>query len=143
MMERVRRECIGNAEDRLDEMEGLIDEVRNGAARNPRYIAEVRRLAHSLKGMGGTFGYPLISVVSHRLEDFLEDAPILDISLVDDTQIFLDRMRDVIDGALDPDDVNTADIVRALPAKRAAFELRSVKVLDIEVMTIMANTKLH
>ena len=47
-------------------------------------------------------------------------------------------MRDVVDGVLDPDDGKTAVIVRALPAKHYAFDVKSVRILDIEVMTIMA-----
>jgi len=138
MMERLRQEFLETADDRLGEMEGLVQDVRKDGAGDAAQIDNFRRVAHSLKGMGGTFGYPLISVISHRLEDFLEDAAVLDETLIDDTQIFLDRMRDVIDGVLDPDDATTADIVRALPAKRSAFDLESAKVLDIEVMTVMA-----
>ena len=137
MMARLRREFLETAGDRLDEMEGLVDAVRRGMAGDSSRLSDLRRLAHSLKGMGGTFGYPLISVISHRLEDFLEDAAVFEASLVNDSQIFLDRMRDVIDGVLDPDDARTAEIVRALPAKRATFDLENVKVLDIEVMTVM------
>ena len=137
MMERLRLEFLETGADRLDEMEQLVGEVRKGATGTAEHLDDFRRLAHSLKGMGGTFGYPLISVISHRLEDFLEDTPVFTPSLVDDTQVFLDRMRDVIEGVLDPDDDTTAEIVRALPAKRSPFDLDSVKVLDIEVMTVM------
>jgi len=137
MMARLRLEFQETADDRLGEMEELLNAARKGAADDPDNMDSFRRLAHSLKGMGGTFGYPLISVISHRLEDFLEDAEILEAALIDDTQIFLDRMRDVMDGVFEPDDPKTSEIVRALPAKRSAFDISSAKVLDIEVMTVM------
>jgi len=137
MMARLRQEFLETADDRLESMEGLVDAVRKGEAEDVSRIEDIRRMAHSLKGMGGTFGFPLVSVISHRLEDFLAEAPVLDTSLVDDTQVFLDRMRDVVEGVLDPDDKKTAEIVRALPAKRVSFDVKDVRVLDIEVMTIM------
>jgi len=137
MMARLRQEFLETAGDRLESMDDLVDAVRKGEKDDPSRIEDVRRMAHSLKGMGGTFGFPLVSVISHRLEDFLAEAPVLDTSLVDDTQIFLDRMRDVVEGVLDPDDKKTAEIVRALPAKRVSFDVKDVRVLDIEVMTIM------
>jgi len=137
MMARLRREFLDTADDRLGTLDELVDEVRQGKEDSPERMSEFRRIAHSLKGMGGTFGYPLVSVIAHRLEDFIESEADLHDDVLADVQIFLDRMRDVIDGVLGADDPNTAEIVRALPVKRAGFDAEAIEVLEIEVMTVM------
>ena len=137
MMARLRREFLDTAEDRLATLDELVDEVRHSKPDNPERMSEFRRIAHSLKGMGGTFGYPLVSVIAHRLEDYIEAEADLHEPILADVQTFLDRMRDVVDGVFAPDDKRTAEIVRELPAKRAGFDVDSVQVLDVEVMTVM------
>ena len=137
MMARLRREFLDTADDRLGTLDDLVDEVRQKKEDSPERMSEFRRIAHSLKGMGGTFGYPLVSVIAHRLEDFIESEADLHDEILADVQIFLDRMRDVIDGVLGADDPNTSEIVRALPVKRAGFDAEAIEVLEIEVMTVM------
>jgi CheY-like chemotaxis protein/HPt (histidine-containing phosphotransfer) domain-containing protein len=137
MMARMRREFLDTADDRIGTLEELIAEVRENKPESPERMSEFRRIAHSLKGMGGTFGYPLVSVISHRLEDYIETEEDLHEAIIEDVQKFLDRMRDVIEGQLGADDPKTAEIVRALPVKSAGFDVDNIQVLDIEVMTVM------
>ena len=72
MMARMRREFLDTADDRLGTLDELVSEVRENRPESPGRMSEFRRIAHSLKGMGGTFGYPLVSVIAHRLEDYIE-----------------------------------------------------------------------
>ncbi len=137
MIARLRREFLDTAEDRLASMDEIVDGVRRGGIGSGDELPDIRRMAHSLKGMGGTFGYPLVSVIAHRLEDYLADSTSLANNIVGDVQTFLDRMRDVVDGVLGADDPRTAEIVRELPAKRADFDMEGIHPLDIEVMTVM------
>ena len=137
MMAQLRRDFLDTADDRISTLDGLVDEVRQKQPASPGRMSEFRRIAHSLKGMGGTFGFPLVSVIAHRLEDFIEDDKDLHDDILLGVQKYLDRMRDSLDGTLGADDPNTAEIVRALPAKRGGFDVDSVQVLDIEIMTVM------
>ncbi len=137
MMARLRREFLDTAEDRLASMDEIVDGVRRGGSGSGDELPDIRRMAHSLKGMGGTFGYPLVSVIAHRLEDYLADSTSLANNITGDVQTFLDRMRDVVDGVLGADDPRTAEIVRELPAKRGDFDMEGIHPLDIEVMTVM------
>jgi len=137
MMARLRREFLDTADDRLNTLDELVDEVRQSKPDSPERMSEFRRIAHSLKGMGGTFGYPLVSVIAHRLEDYIESEQDIRLPIVEDVQVFLDRMRDVVEGTLGADDPNTAEIVRALPIKSDGFDVEGVKALSVEVMTIM------
>ena len=137
MMARLRREFLDTADDRLGTLDSLVAEVRDNKPDNPERMSEFRRIAHSLKGMGGTFGYPLVSVIAHRLEDYIETESDIHSDIVDDVQNYLDRMRDVLDGVFQPDDPKTAEIVRALPAKKSGFDVNSVQAMDVEVMTVM------
>jgi HPt (histidine-containing phosphotransfer) domain-containing protein len=138
MMARLRREFLDTADDRLGTLDQLVDEVRQGNPESAERMSEFLRIAHSLKGMGGTFGYPLVSVIAHRLEDYIENESNLHPPILDDVQTFLDRMRDVVDGVFGADDPKTSEIVRSLPMRSHGFDVDSVQSLDVEVMTVMA-----
>jgi CheY-like chemotaxis protein len=137
MMARMRREFLDTADDRIGTLEELVSEVRDNKPASPERMSEFCRIAHSIKGMGGTFGYPLVSVIAHRLEDYIETENDLHEAIIDDVQTYLDRMRDVIEGQLGADDPRTAEIVRALPAKQTGFDVDNIQVLEVEVMMVM------
>jgi HPt (histidine-containing phosphotransfer) domain-containing protein len=123
MMSKLRSEFLDTAADRLATMDTMLDTVRKTGRHSEDEFAEFRRAAHSLKGMGGTFGFPLVSVISHRLEDFLAQSSEL--------------TADLVDGVYGGDDPRTAEIVRALPVRSGEFEVDPDQKLDIEVMTVM------
>ena len=67
---RLRDEFLDYAGDALDELDALIDASRapdNAAAQT---INAIRRGGHNLKGMGGSFGFPLITQLAHCMEDY-------------------------------------------------------------------------
>ncbi|MFT6583592.1 MAG: hypothetical protein ACJAU6_004047 [Alphaproteobacteria bacterium] len=50
-------------------------------------LAEIKGVAHEMKGMGGTFGYPLVTRVGRTLEHYLIEAEVAgdaDLSIVQD-----------------------------------------------------------
>jgi len=66
----LRREFMIEARDRLDDARGVLEGIYNGAMDRTSAVNVIRRNIHSLKGMGKSFGFPTISLVSHRLEGF-------------------------------------------------------------------------
>ncbi|NWH07182.1 MAG: hypothetical protein HXY22_00770 [Alphaproteobacteria bacterium] len=65
------------AEDYPDWVQSHLDQLRVLHARcvdtreqRSRFYAEIRDIAHNMKGQGGTFGYPLISMCATSLYDF-------------------------------------------------------------------------
>ena len=65
---------FGNALARIrsayvETLPGLIVELRNALATDPVDAAEARRVAHNLRGSGGSYGYPEISKAGAAAED--------------------------------------------------------------------------
>ncbi len=69
----LRESFAGRLQERLCEIEEVWQEVRRAgwAGEAPRRL---HRLAHSLAGAGGTFGFPAVTVAARRLEKTLQPA---------------------------------------------------------------------
>jgi HPt (histidine-containing phosphotransfer) domain-containing protein len=64
---------------------------------------ELYRLAHDMKGQGGTVGYPLISAIGASLCRFLEGRPTLDRAALAVARRHVDALRTVIASRLSGD----------------------------------------
>lgn len=133
MLADLSQQYLETAAEKLDRLEVLID-GRDSAVKAP--MDETYRLVHNLKGSAGSFGYPLVSVIAHRLEDYITDIGEPTTRERGEMLVFVDRMRDVLDGTLDADDADTALIVRRLPV-RYAFEVDDVTESEVEVLLVM------
>ena len=114
---RLKGEFITDTVDRLDQVERAIENWRTGAVDDMAVLAEVRREAHSIKGMGGTFGFPVVSSIAHRLEDYLANVTALTERHVRDAYRFIDVLREILEIGKDPGEQVSAGILRKLPAK--------------------------
>ena len=102
---RLREDFRHRTEGRLDDIEQALREAEfTDAAATAELWRRLYGDAHSLKGSGGTAGFPFVSKLAHRLEEFLtaregaltrEDVPAL--------HRFLDTIRDSLEGR-DPED---------------------------------------
>ncbi len=69
IVDQLRDEFLADARDRLVQMQEAIElAFATGNAGGDTLVA-LRRQGHNLKGMGGGFGFPSISVVAHLMED--------------------------------------------------------------------------
>ncbi|MEX2009146.1 MAG: Hpt domain-containing protein [Dongiaceae bacterium] len=55
----------------LARVQAAFDKAKAEPARRREHLAEVHRIAHGMKGQGGSFGYPLISRVGQSLCRFV------------------------------------------------------------------------
>jgi len=134
VMASLRVEFIERANDHLDELDAAIRSAEHDAAGNFPDEYEFRRNVHSLKGSGVTFGFPLVTVIAHRLEDYMHEMEASGENALEGIHVFVDRMRDNIDGQIGSGAEDAAEIARSLPiAGVADFDV--VKV-DMEVMLI-------
>jgi CheY-like chemotaxis protein len=82
-------------------------------------IAELRREAHTVKGLAGSFGFPLVGAIAHRFEDYLADLEKIDdleaASLVD----FTSWIREIIESGTNPPAEEETRIIRSLPTRSA------------------------
>lgn len=131
---RLREEFLDYAGDALDELDSVIETGRDPDNDPASTIDAIRRGGHNLKGMGGSFGYPLITLLAHRMEDYFIGREELDQQALNDAQCFVDRMRETLEGRFDG--ISEADVVRTLPAK-FDFDVADVVKQDIEVLLVM------
>lgn len=131
----LRIEFVDDARDRLQSLYDTLDGVAKGTRNAGEAVGLVRLEAHNLKGMGTSFGYPAVSLIAHRLEDYLSGVTRLDERQVADVQVFLDRIAEVVDRAEQPMLAETNQIIRALPV-RYRFEITDIEIHNVEIMLV-------
>jgi HPt (histidine-containing phosphotransfer) domain-containing protein len=118
------QDFIEGCEDRLDEIDACLSRIRDrqGVAENE--VLEVKRHVHGLKGLGTTFRFPSISIISHALEDYFEALFELSEEGVYDVQLFIDRIREITETRIDLPHDDTLEMLRNLPlmARRRAVK---------------------
>ena len=124
-------EFLVDAVDTLGNLGLLVSETQQGTV-DPGYTLQtVRREIHTLKGLGSTYGFPSITVIAHRFDNYLVDLETPNTQQLDDVYKFLDRMQEITDGSVNPDDDEVSKIVRTLPAKAAEEDFQGVSNLGI------------
>jgi len=115
IIERLKAEFIEFANNALDEMDSLVEAGQAPNCDAEHIIDTVRRSAHNLKGMGSSFGFPLITLLAFRLEDYFIGRQVLDHEILSEAYCFINRMRETLEGRFDG--VSEAEVVRTLPVK--------------------------
>jgi HPt (histidine-containing phosphotransfer) domain-containing protein len=70
----LRRRFLERATAESEALEELASDLDSGAQR-AHAQQQIRRIAHSLAGAGGTFGFTRISNCAVELEEFVSDVP--------------------------------------------------------------------
>lgn len=84
------------ATEYLQNLGKLCDEARDHEDKRILQFSEINTLAHELRGQGGTFGYPLISVFGKMLYDSTREGCPLTDNQVEIVRAHIDAMRAVI-----------------------------------------------
>ena len=128
----LRQEFIDSASDRVETIDRALDAGLRGNVEHQTTLALVRREAHSIKGMAGSLGFPIVSQIAHRLEDFIEGASGLDDSLAKEIGVFLDKIDEYSTAAEIPSQDETTQVLRSLPYKGG--DGLSIEVNNVEVL---------
>ncbi|KKJ78387.1 hypothetical protein WH95_03600 [Kiloniella litopenaei] len=143
--QRLRIEFVDQCQMVTDELESLLNNVYDGKQDPRKAIELIRREMHNLKGQGGILGYPVISMIAHRLEDYLVKEQALDISRIDDINVYLDHIRGIVVRDQLPSEAEVNELLRSLPhfgfAGHSELE-RGTIFEDVEVMMV-TSSKLH
>jgi chemotaxis protein histidine kinase CheA len=140
---RLRQDFLADARDRLDSMESAAEFAAGSApADGAQALLAIRREAHNLKGLGASFGFPALTMIAHRLEDFAAELSTLSGRYVSDALKFVDCMRDIVDRGRDPDDRRVGEIMRALPA-HASPEFEVGESRQIEILLLVPSQTLR
>ena len=118
----LRGEFLAEAKERLEVVDLIMNEFAAGELPGDEATRNIRQEAHNLKGMGSTFGFPVVSDVMHRLEDYLEANPLnapVDLGAV---QKFVNPVDMVIEEGVPLENGKAQEILDMLPhvAERSA-----------------------
>ncbi|HXY99168.1 MAG TPA: Hpt domain-containing protein [Stellaceae bacterium] len=134
----LRQSFREESEERLSGMDRLVEEALDGAASFAGAAAQLRRDTHTLKGMGEASGFPLVSLVAHRLENYLDD---VDPAHAEDALIDIRAHIDAMGSAMEGhglDDATIARVLRALPIPRA-FNPDEVELRNVEALLVTSS----
>lgn len=134
---RLRQDFLDDTLDRIDQIEVNIDQVASALIEPGEGIPAIRRDAHTIKGLGRSFGFPIIGVIAHRMEDFLVGMKTISdeeaAALVD----FTSWIREIVDRGKNPAEEEEQKILRSLPT-RVSGEFKKVKKKDLEILIVTA-----
>ena len=133
--DRLRVEFLDDARDRLQRMYDALDRMAAKKLADTEVISTLRMDVHNLKGSGSPFGFPAVSLVAHRMEDYLSGLAHLEERHANSINAFLDRISHLIDRVKQPDVSETNQILRALPT-RYVFDIKDVEVRNVEIMVV-------
>lgn len=142
IMAGLRQEFIVDAGDTLEGLFARLEENRTGHGSDAvDLLKTLLRDTHTLKGQGGSFDFPSITMIAHRLEDYLAGIGALESHHIVDTQKFISAMMRILESAADPGDAVCSQILRGLPAKGSA-KADFLPESNYEVMLVASTTVL-
>lgn len=117
---RLKQEFIESSGDRLDEIDGAIDRIFKGTGDRESDFMQMQRDIHSIKGSAGTYGFNAVTVIAHRLEDYVESTRRLTNKQLGDVQVYIDHIRQIMESGVNPDEEKTQGILKNLPSSTKA-----------------------
>lgn len=138
LIDQLRIEFRDDVQDRLGGLYETLKALALGRKTTPVALLEIRRDAHSLRGSGTSFGFPLVSLIAQRMEAYLADLRDLTEDQINDLHTFADRIAEAADREEVPDLAITNAIIRSLPT-RYEFDIADVDVHDVDVMLVSPN----
>lgn len=111
----LRTEFLEEASDRLEAIEQGLNDLFAGDIEATSAAEEIRRHAHTIKGLATPFGYPVLTSLAHHLEDYLAEVALEGWKTRKDVQIFIDVMSGIVERQQDPDPEQALAIEEMLP----------------------------
>lgn len=113
-------------QDDLRKIQEFYERAVADEAGRQAHLAEVFRVAHDVKGQGGSFGYPLMTAIANQLCRFLEHLETGGAAELEAVKIHIDALRVVIGSRMQGDGGPIgANILRGLEAVIAKLASRT------------------
>lgn len=127
----LRIEFIESTLERLDMLDNMVVELHQFDGQFDELFQDFLRHVHSIKGQGGTFDLASLSRVAHALEDFIETCPQIHTKELEGIQLYLDRMRGILEVGEDPPEDQIQALLRVATVNSATFSEQKVRVIDL------------
>ncbi len=118
MIEALSHEFLEECQEKLDRIEGCLDDIHSGTGIVDENQMLIKRDIHSIKGGGGSFGFPTISKLCQGLENYLETTSDNQNINVFDIAIFVDAIRSIVFDRKEPDAQDQEMLLKSLPSGR-------------------------
>lgn len=136
-MQELRREFLEDAADRMNHINGLLDDAEKKGVIEDESYTILKRDVHSLKGQAGVFDFPSITRLMHALEDHLEMASEISVAVVPDVRKFIDAASDVLESGRNLDEETLSKLCASLSTV-AQPDIEGQEVRDIPVLLVMS-----
>lgn len=137
-LKRLKQDFIEGSLEKLDDIDKVIDNVYNDRGNRGDQFFQLQRDVHSIKGSAGTHGLHLLTLVAHRLEDYLEAVRRLNKEEWRSVQIYMDQMRKLVILAEEPEDKLREEILHDLPhAQGTTTEFSGQKTKKVTILLVM------
>ncbi len=137
-LSRLKQDFIEGSLEKLDDIDVIIDNIYHDRGARGDQFFQLQRDVHSIKGSAGTHGLHLLTLVAHRLEDYLEAARRLKKDEWRAVQLYIDEMRRLVDLGEEPDEADRAQTLECLPhAQIAVKEFSQQKAKKVTVLIVM------
>lgn len=118
IVQELMSEFIEDTRERLGTMEQALNSLHAGKMSIDEATVVIKREAHNLKGIASTFDFDIVSQIMHRLEDYLDLAPLDTPQEWQDAQVYLDKSEAIINSGKQPNGKTVEAILSALPGYR-------------------------
>jgi len=144
---KLRQEFLDDAAERLRDMNGYVETARQKSSARKDSLAAFRRDLHTLKGQGGSFGFPSISEISHQFEDFLSQVGPEDFAQNRIVSKYLESMEMIIETGSEPAADDLGSILNSLSkfaqlAKTMAHQFNVILVCDSRTIRHMVGQEI-
>lgn len=113
--EELRRAFVASTRERLARMRKALDDIAVGSGNTVEDIRALRRDAHGLRGLGGTYGYPLVTEAADRLETLTADRDRMESAGQDKARRLIDAIERALAKHDKPAPAETDAFIRGLP----------------------------
>ena len=120
ILARLSAEFRDDCREKIDECGDILQRLSEQHDNWREDMIELQRRIHNIKGSAGSFGFPAITLIAHKLEDDLEAAE-SPAGHTHDIQVFLDVIRDIADRGINPPEEEYPALLRTLPRPRHGF----------------------
>lgn len=133
---------LESCEDRIRTSSEHIESIANNEGNVEESLKVIRRDLHSMKGMGTASGFPGITAIAHRAEEFILHNETLNTQEISDLYKFYDAIQTLMVKETQPNSDEIAEMVRNLPHRNNETEKKNTN-KAIEVLSVMPPNLVH
>lgn len=132
MLARIHLEFLDETKDRLTHIEKCLDLIEHGLPETGNLgsakVSEILANVHTIKGLGGSFGFMSITTICHKLEDYYQNIPLITEQVITDTYKHIDAIQNIIKKDSEPTEKELDSILNSLPVINRASPYEQTRI---------------